>query len=81
MGSKAQLACHELRVRGELRAELNRLNEGGYGGDVNRITALEDEMRQIEEEKCRGYMIRSRAKYVVEGERCTVWRKLGKGWG
>lgn len=36
-----------------------------------KILALEDKLRQIEEEKCKGSIIRSKEKYTVVGERCT----------
>ncbi len=32
---------------------------------------LQEQLREIEDEKCKGGIIRSKAKYVVEGERST----------
>lgn len=40
-------------------------------GDIETIIINENRLKEIEEEKCRGAMIRSRAKNVMEGERCT----------
>lgn len=30
-----------------------------------------EELKEIEEEKCRGAMLRSKSKYTIEGEKCT----------
>lgn len=32
---------------------------------------LHEQLREIEDEKCKGGIIRSKAKYIVEGERST----------
>lgn len=39
--------------------------------NINKILELEESLKKIEENKCKGAMIRSRANYIVEGERCT----------
>ncbi len=43
---------------------------------------LQDQLREIEYEKCKGGIIRSKAKYVVEGERSTsfflIWKKIDR---
>lgn len=56
----------EIEVRKELNDKLNKENV-----DMERIINLEEELRNIEEKKCKGAMIRSRAKYLIEGEKCT----------
>lgn len=61
----------EALVRKALREEVGRLQEGGEGGDLVRLMELEGELRRIEEEKCKGFMVRSRAQYVVDREKCT----------
>lgn len=39
--------------------------------NVQKVVLLEEDLSKIEEEKYRGVMIRSKAKYTVEGEKCT----------
>ncbi|MGL5245458.1 MAG: endonuclease/exonuclease/phosphatase family protein, partial [Sarcina sp.] len=39
--------------------------------DVQKIIELEEKLKKIEEEKCQGARLRSKAKYTVEGEKCT----------
>lgn len=56
----------EVAVRNILKEELQKDN-----GDIETIIINENRLKEIEEEKCRGAMIRSRAKNVMEGERCT----------
>lgn len=54
----------------EVRKELKEaLCEGGE--NTQRILILEEKLREIEERKFKGAMIRSKAKYMVEGEKCT----------
>lgn len=56
----------ENKIRKELK---DILNEGGE--NVERILVLEKKLKEIEERHFRGEVIRSRAKYAVEGEKCT----------
>ncbi len=56
----------ELTVRNVLKEELQKEN-----GDIETILVYENRLKEIEGEKCRGAMIRSRAKNVIAGERCT----------
>lgn len=53
-------------VRNVLKEELQKEN-----GDIDKILVYENRLKEIEGEKCKGAMIRSRAKNVIEGERCT----------
>lgn len=39
--------------------------------NVQKVVLLKEDLSKIEEEKYRGVMIRSKAKYTVEGEKCT----------
>lgn len=63
----------EGNVRALLAMELEALNKGRGEGSVARVLELEDEVRKLEVDKCRGHMIRSKARYTVEGERCTAF--------
>lgn len=56
----------EYRIRRELKEEQSK-----DGKDSQRIIHLEEKIKEIEERKCKGAMVRSRAKYIVEGEKCT----------
>lgn len=56
----------EQSVRKVLKEELQKEK-----GDIETILVYENRLKEIEEGKCRGAMIRSRAKHVIEGERCT----------
>ncbi len=38
---------------------------------IKRIIMLEEELKKIEQEKCRGAILRSEAKCTIEGEKCT----------
>lgn len=53
----------------EWEEEMKKMSEGKM--DVTKIVFLEEQFKKIEEEKCRGAKIRSRAKNTVEGERST----------
>ena len=59
----------ERGIHKELEDELQKVREGQE--DINKIAFLEDELKRIEEQTFKGAMIRSRANYMVEGERCT----------
>lgn len=56
----------EKEIRMELREEQQKRS-----GDIQKIIVLEEKLKKIEEGKCKGAMMRSKAKYIVEGERCT----------
>lgn len=51
--------------------------------DVQKIKEIQEELKEIEENKYKGAMLRSKAKYLVEGEKCTKFffdleRKKGR---
>lgn len=56
----------EKEIRKELREEENKRD-----GDIQKITVLEEKLKKMEERKCKGAMLRSKAKHIVEGEKCT----------
>lgn len=56
----------EQEIRKTLREELNK-NEV----NVQRVIEVEEKLRKIEEGKYKGAMLRSKAKYTVEGEKCS----------
>lgn len=56
----------EEEIRRTLREELNK-NEV----NVQRVIEVEERLKKIEEEKYKGAMLRSKAKYTVEGEKCN----------
>ncbi len=56
----------EEEIRIELRDELSKEDF-----NIQKTVMLEDKLREIEERKFKGAMIRSKAKYLVEGEKCT----------
>lgn len=60
---------YEKGIREDLEEELVKADKGET--NINRIIELEESLKNIEESKCKGAMIRSRAKYMSEGERCT----------
>ena len=75
----------ERKVRGELEKEEGRINMM-TGRGLGEYVRLKEELGEIEREKCMGAIIRSRAKYLVEGEKCTGFflgmekRKQGKSY-
>lgn len=51
--------------------------------DVQKIKEIQEELKEIEENKYKGAMLRSKAKYLVDGEKCTKFffdleRKKGR---
>ncbi|KAF3834547.1 hypothetical protein F7725_027105 [Dissostichus mawsoni] len=60
----------EKRVKGELVKEAAKIDRE-IGRDLGEYTRIKDELEGIERDKCRGAIVRSRAKYAMEGERCT----------
>ncbi|MGL4945368.1 MAG: endonuclease/exonuclease/phosphatase family protein [Fusobacteriaceae bacterium] len=57
----------EREIRKKLKEELE-----GNGNDIQKIKELEGALKEIEEEKYEVARLRSKAKYTVEGEKCTV---------
>lgn len=55
-------------IKKEWDEEMRKVNEN----DIDKIIELQEELRKIEE-KCKGAIIRSRAKDIVEGERSTKY--------
>jgi len=43
------------------------------GYDLGRYIRIKETLKQIEHKRCMGAIVRSRARYVVEGERCTKY--------
>ncbi|KAF3859843.1 hypothetical protein F7725_000098 [Dissostichus mawsoni] len=60
----------EKRVKGELVREAEKIDRE-IGRDLGEYTRIKDELEGIERDKCRGAIVRSRAQYAMEGERCT----------
>jgi exonuclease III len=56
----------ERDIREQLEKELN-MNEK----DIQKIKEIEGKLKEIEEKKYNGARLRSKAKYTVEGEKCT----------
>ncbi len=59
----------EKKIKKEWDDEMTKVNEN----NIDKIIELQEELRKIEEEKCKGAIIRSRAKDIVEGERSTKY--------
>lgn len=59
-----------MKKRKELEKEIQRIEEN-KGEELGKVLKLQQQISEIEDEKCRGAIIRSEAKYVVEGERST----------
>lgn len=49
-----------------MKAELNKENK-----DIQKIMEIEGELKELEEKEYGGVKLRSKAKYIVEGEKCT----------
>lgn len=65
-------------IRENLEKELNQREK-----DMSKIKELEDKLKDIEEKKFEGARLRSKAQYIVEGEKCTKFffdleRRKGK---
>lgn len=56
----------EKEIRIELRDELSK-----EVVNLQKTVMLEEKLKEIEDKKYKGAMIRSKAKYLVEGEKCT----------
>lgn len=61
----------EMELTKQLNNELRKAAESNGKKEIEKIIMLQDQLKIIEEEKCKGASIRSKAKYAVEGERCT----------
>lgn len=63
---------HYWRLQRNIENESRRAsNNTDY--DVSKLKTLESELQQIEEEKCKGAVIRSKATWALEGERNTKY--------
>ncbi len=56
----------EVEIRRKMKEETNKSET-----QIKRIIMLEEELKKMEQEKCRGAILRSKAKYTIEGEKCT----------
>ncbi len=56
----------ENEIRRSLKEELNNKEV-----NVQKVVEMEEKLKKIEEEKCKGAMLRSKAKYTIEGEKCN----------
>ena len=60
----------ENNLKEEVEREEKKAGEGG-NYDIEGYIRRKDELKEIEQRKCKGAIIRSRAKYAIEGEKCT----------
>ncbi len=58
----------EVEIRRKMKEETNKSEM-----QIKRIILLEEELKKIEEVKCRGAILRSKVKYTIEGEKCTIF--------
>ncbi len=57
-------------LRERLREELDKAeDEEGYG--MEKYIEVKTALEKYEREKCRGAILRSKAKYALEGKKCT----------
>ena len=69
---KVKMMKKEKELRERLRVELSKAeNEEGYS--MENYIEVKMELQRYEAEKCRGAILRSKAKYALEGERCTAY--------
>lgn len=67
-----KLKRKEKELRERLGVELSKAeNEEGYS--LENYLEVKMELQRYETERCRGAILRSKAKYAVEGERCTAY--------
>ena len=67
---KRKMMKEEKELRERVRIELSRAeDEEGYR--VENYIVAKMKLERYEREKCRGAILRSKAKYALEGERCT----------
>lgn len=62
----------ETELRDCLRREID-LIEAGCGHPLDKYLELREQLKHIQERKCRGAMIRSKTQFLLEGERCTAF--------
>ena len=68
----------EKEIKESLEVELNKENK-----EIQKIKEMEEKLKEIEEKEYEGARLRSKAKYMVEGEKCTKFffdleKKKGK---
>lgn len=68
----------EREIKENLEKEMNKDNK-----DIQKIKEMEEKLKEIEEKEYEGARLRSKAKYIVEGEKCTKFffdleKKKGK---
>lgn len=56
----------EKEIRRTLKEELNKKEV-----NVQKVFEMEEKLKKMEEDKCKGAMLRSKAKYTIEGEKCN----------
>lgn len=67
---KEKLMREEKELRDRLRVELSKAeDEEGYS--MEKYIEVKMELERYEREKCRGAILRSKAKHALEGEKCT----------
>lgn len=62
----------ERRLKGEIERETRELGKGERH-DLKKYLRLKDELGGIEQRRCNGAIVRSRARYIAEGEKCTKY--------
>ena len=60
----------ERKLKEELERETEKIEKEGED-DLNNYIRIREELKEIEHSRCMGAIVRSRARYVVEGEKCT----------
>ena len=60
----------ERRLKEELEREAAKVDVGG--SDLREYSRIKDELGEMEQRRCNGAIV-SRARYVVEGEKCTKY--------
>lgn len=67
---KEKMMKEEKGLKEKLRVELSRADdEEGYS--IDNYIEVKMKLERYEREKCRGAILRSKAKYALEGEKCT----------
>ena len=59
-----------MKLKKELVREAERAEKGSEY-NIEEYIRIKEELKVIEQGKCQGAIIRSRAKYAIEGEKCT----------
>lgn len=68
-GRNRRARKRERELKEELEKEAERMDE--EGSDMENYIRIKDELKEIEQRKCKGAIVRSRARHVIEGEKCT----------